>query len=361
MENNQERKDIQQEMPSPHEIMDCKRVFTRRNIPEPNIENEWNKLNLRMNRSSKKHLSFNINTFYIFGGGMVASVLLIFGIYWLINKPTSIYNTEYVAFKSNIDSKEITLSSGNGDNYELTKKINPILSNSGIQASCDSLCISKETNIQEKKELTLTTPRGKDYYLVLSDGTKVWLNADSKLTFPKRFSNEKRIVKLEGEAYFEVAHDATHPFIVENSSFVTQVLGTKFNIKAYSSNNANIVLLEGKVTVENKYGTAKKTISPGQMALLSPEGNFSIKETDTYAAIQWKEGFFYFNNVPLTEVMQELGRWYNMDILFENSRYKNTCLHFTADRRDDINAALKNLNMLEIVHATIENNKIIIK
>lgn len=165
-------------------------------------------------------------------------------------------------------------------------------------------------------QYTLIVPRGGAYNLTLSDGTKVWLNADSKLIYPSKFTGENRAVSLEGEAYFKVGKDAEHPFIVHTEKQDIQVLGTEFNIHAYANENESVTtLINGAVRV-NSFGE-KIILVPGQQ-VISGDGKATLQEhPDIKQAIAWKEGYFIFHNTGLQEVMQQLSRWYDVTVNYE--------------------------------------------
>ena len=186
------------------------------------------------------------------------------------------------------------------------------------------------------------------------------MNADSRLEFPKQFTGSQRRVKLKGEAYFQVAKNASKPFIVETDFFNTTVLGTTFNLKAYSAKDANIVLVEGSVRVNAK--GHEITLKPGQQAILNSQSSIlNIKEVDTYPYTQWREGFFYFENQTLFEIMQELGRWYNVNIAFDDPQKMDLRPHFVCKRSQSLGEAIKNMNELGVVEIEYTGDAVIIK
>jgi len=161
---------------------------------------------------------------------------------------------------------------------------------------------------------TLSTPTGGQYNIVLADGTKVYLNTVSSIKYPTQFNGDQRIVELEGEAYFEVAKNRNKPFIVKSGSQSIEVLGTHFNVHAYTNESVvKTTLLEGSVAVS--YKNQKSILKPGQQSSISD--NFSkikIKEVDTEAAVAWKNGRFKFDNADLKTVMKQLERWYGIKV-----------------------------------------------
>jgi len=174
-------------------------------------------------------------------------------------------------------------------------------------------------NYEEIQFHQLITPKGGEYHLLLEDGTHVWLNAASSIRFPTRFMGSERRVQLTGEAYFEVAKDAKKPFIVDiNQHTSIQVLGTRFNVNAYTDEERiNTTLLEGSVAVNS--GSFGRAIIPGQRAVTDHNGNKGIlvEPADTVRAVAWKNGVFDFNDTKLSEVMRQVSRWYNIDIVYE--------------------------------------------
>lgn len=191
---------------------------------------------------------------------------------------------------------------------------------------------------------TIRTPRGKVYKVILPDKTQVLMNADSKLTFPDRFEGAERVVKLEGEAFFSVTKDAHHPFIVESEKLRTHVLGTEFNLRAYPNSSPHVTLVTGQVKVDNLENHQTVMMKPGQDVTINAERGFDVSTVDTEYYVQWKEGFFYFDNLPLVEVLKELGRWYNVDIQITDNSLMSYRLHFIADRGASIDQVVDNLN-----------------
>ncbi len=163
---------------------------------------------------------------------------------------------------------------------------------------------------------SITTPRGSNYKLVLADGTKVILNASSKITFPTAFKGKERRVELEGEAWMDVAKSAAQPFIVSVKGVETKVLGTIINIDAYTeSSSINTTLIEGSVLVS--FDGVKQILRPGQLSTVTKEGKLQVKNADTYAITAWVRDRFSFDNTPLPVVMQALGRWYDFNVTYQ--------------------------------------------
>ncbi|MEO5998872.1 MAG: FecR domain-containing protein [Chitinophagaceae bacterium] len=163
---------------------------------------------------------------------------------------------------------------------------------------------------------TLFTPRGGQYNVVLSDGSRVWLNAESSLHFPTAFTGSTREVELKGEAYFEVAKSARMPFNVKVDGMIVHVLGTHFNVKAYSDENTiKTSLLEGSVKIirDDRF----ELLNPGRQAVLDKkQDNIEVAEADMSAVMAWKNGLFQFEGADIITIMREIGRWYNVEIVY---------------------------------------------
>jgi len=163
---------------------------------------------------------------------------------------------------------------------------------------------------------TLTTPKGGTYQLLLPDGTKVWLNSYSSLNFPSQFSGSERKVTLTGEAYFEVAKNAKMPFKVAVAGMEVKVLGTHFNVMAYGDEKTiNTSLLEGSVRVSSAGGN--KLLKPGQESRMTKAGQLQVVEADLEEVMAWKNGWFNFNQADVPQLMRQLSRWYDLEVVYE--------------------------------------------
>lgn len=222
--------------------------------------------------------------------------------------------------------------------------------------------LSYTTLNQNSKELvynSLSTPRGGQYQLVLPDGTKVWLNAASSIRFPVAFVGKERKVTITGEAYFEVAKDKKKPFIVSSANMDVEVLGTHFNVSAYAEESiVKTTLLEGSVKINNK--KSEVYLVPGQQSQLNNSGHFSIKNNiDVDKEIAWTKGKFQFNSNTIQEIMLQLSRWYDVEVIYQGKVSSET---FSAiiKRSSNISQVLK-LMEASGVKFDIEGKKIYVK
>jgi hypothetical protein len=209
---------------------------------------------------------------------------------------------------------------------------------------------------------TITTARGNQYMVVLADGTKVWLNAASSIRFPFYFKGNERRVAITGEAYFEVAKDATRPFRVEfnnesGEKGEIEVLGTHFNVNTYpDEEDIKTTLLEGSVKI--KKGGNAEVLSPGQQARLTSDAITIKNDVVLSQVMAWKDGFFVFDNSDIKMIMRQVARWYDVEVIFEGSILSEG---FTGKVSRNVSLS-KFLKVLELndVHVKTEGRKIII-
>lgn len=192
---------------------------------------------------------------------------------------------------------------------------------------------------------TMSTPRGGQYQLILPDGTKVWLNAASSITYPAVFTGNDRKVKVRGEAYLEIAKDKHKPFFVDiDGRSSVQVLGTSFNINSYADEGIiTTTLVDGSVKVNNT-----TMLQPGQQAIITlPSRPLRVINANIEQTLAWKNGLFNFNGLSLREVMHQLSRWYDIDIRFEG---QEPSFRFLGEmhRNADLSKALKMLEKMEV-------------
>ena len=316
-------------------------------------DREWKNFAQRIQETKKPASLYNIRNAFYAVATVAAAVLIAFLVTQFPKQDDSM-----LAFESNNAPKEILMGNEDEDDMEPIKPTASIVK-AGVVVSGTKVDFSKiKTTSGEPEMKTISTPRGKDYELVLSDGTVVLLNADSKITFPTRFAGENRTVKLVGEAYFKVSKNKHRPFIVETGNLYTKVLGTEFNLKAYPHSDVNVTLIKGSVAV-NAEGK-EVMLKPGQNAEYSEDKDIEVTTVDTEGYIQWKDGYFYFDNVPLIDVVRDLGRWYNVNIEIRNNSLMSYRLHFIASRKASIKEFVDNLNEFNYLHVVHKDNKLII-
>ncbi|MDO5978217.1 FecR family protein [Flavivirga spongiicola] len=291
-------------------------------LKEIDTEKDWKALERKIQGSRKP---FRLWTY-----GVAASVVLLISIAFVFNNTNKDQNFDAapIIVNNNIeigtDKAILTLEDGSA----ITLEKGQVYESNNITSNGEEI-IYKVTNNQkpatnnQSNYNTLTIPRGGQFYILLSDGTKVWLNSESQLKYPVAFNDgETRQVELVyGEAYFDVSPSINHggaKFKVFNRSQEVEVLGTEFNIKAYKD-EANIytTLVEGKVAINT--ADKNQVLVPNQQSKLNLETNkISLAMVDVYNETTWRDGVFSFENKPLKEILKVLSRWYDMDVVIEN-------------------------------------------
>ncbi len=205
--------------------------------------------------------------------------------------------------------------------------------------------------IIEEKYNTLTVPKGGEFVLALADGTRVWLNSDSKLRYPVYFVGKERKVEMSGEVYFEVAENKKKPFVVTVNGMDVRVLGTKFNVSAYHS-EAVTTLVEGKVQL-NK-GDVSVVLLPNQQAICL-ENQFDIKRVNARDYVLWKDGIFYFDDVELETMLDRMARWYNVDVIYMEEALKTKKFSVEIKRYENIDKILRKIEQTQSVRFNIKD------
>lgn len=298
----------------------------------------------------------------------VLLALISAGAYFFFNQPEKAPQLAQTTTKPEKDPGRNTaiLTLADGSTMELDSAGNGIIAvqgNANVRlqnglVAYDAQQTAKETAVAYN---TITTPRGGEFAITLPDGTKVWLNAASSLRFPTAFTGNKRIVELTGEAYLQVAEDKAHPFEVKIRDVQVSVLGTQFNIMGYDDEPTLVTtLVSGSVKVETP-GKNPQLLVPGEHAVLNhTNGSLSVEKADIMEETAWKNGNTYFNGANIRQIMRQVSRWYDADVVFKGnmSNMDFTC---TVSRKDKLSKLLALLELTGAVHFTMENGKIIVQ
>ncbi|SHF23683.1 FecR family protein [Pedobacter caeni] len=297
-----------------------------------------------------------------------AAILIVFGagLYFYMDKN----NPTVPVYANDIPSKgknTATLTLANGEKIELSEvRIGKLADQAGIQISKTKdgqliYEIGNKPDAMANKWNTLSTAKGETYMVQLPDGTKVWLNNASALKYPATFTNvKKRSVELSGEAYFEVAKDQLHPFVVKTAEQEVEVLGTHFNINSYTDENSTrTTLLEGAVKVSLVNGVLSRVIKPGE-EVLNIQQQLKVKPANIKDAVAWKTGYFRFNNENLESIMRQVSRWYDVDVVYEGNRNELASLTFwgIVSKEKNVSEVLKMIERAEKVKFRISGRTI---
>lgn len=242
------------------------------------------------------------------------------------------------------------LTTGGGERVILSDStLAPLREQNGMIVNVQNNKVSYEapqdTLVTETQPIfnTLQVPRGGEYVLTLSDGTQVWLNAESEIRYPIQFTGDKRVVYLEGEAFFTVTPDKEKPFIVVSPKASVSVLGTEFNLRAYADEeNVQTTLVSGSVIMQSEKYKQQIKLVPGEQGTLDIKtGNLRKQEVDTYLYSAWKDGRFVFRNTRLEDLFNILSRWYDLHVFYLNTEVKD--IRFTGDinKTEDFKSILK--------------------
>ena len=340
-------------------VMLAKMARMRHKTPCPDVDETWKQFSRQQIQTSGRTHAYKWQIALAALSG-VAAMLVGILLYNHFALPSS--SAEDLVIAMNYDeTRQQVLLQDDSELFDISLQdslsFQPVAQSQGKHAVSSSMKNKKGEGKMQK----LSTPRGMDFKVILSDGSEVWLNAESSLEFPSAFTSKERRVNLKGEAYFKVARNEECPFIVTTDKMQVRVLGTEFNFRSYVSELSHVSLVSGSVEVYTPDGKASEvTLKPGQDACLDSSGQIQVREIDTYSVCQWVNGFFYFDNSPLVDILRELGRWYNLGVVFRSSDLMEQKIHFSASRSDEIALTLENLNRLRKVHVSLEGNNLVV-
>lgn len=315
------------------------------------IKEDWKKITIAVDKNKNRKFLYPISS--------VAAIALVFILSYFLflqNKQNLSPKDEMLSVldSTDINTNEVRIISGSSYTYVNENDTIKQTTEGGLIVGQDEI----NTKDIEDQFLQLIVPKGKRATVKFSDGTFAWVNSGSKLVYPKKFEGNTRDIYIDGEMYLNVAKDEQHPFIIHTNKFETRVLGTQFNISAYSKDIANsVVLVEGKVeiTCQGKKGT----LMPDQGFFLE-EGKESIKAVDVYKYICWKDGVMVFNSEPLSSIISRLSRCYNVEIRVDQ-KYMSDIYKGKLDIKDSIEDVLKNISLSTPFVIRKENNVIYIE
>ena len=300
--------------------------------------------------------------FFLIGLTAAASVAILVGSFFLLKNYQAVLAPDIATFavqtKTELPATEETLLILAEDKVVSLKEKETTI-------TYDSVAIKANEENISKKELAvynqLVIPRGKRSVLTFSDGSKVWVNAGTRVIYPTEFEKDKREIYVDGEIYIEVARDEERPFYVRTKDMNVRVLGTKFNVRSYTTEDRHVTLVQGKVQVTNTNSLSSVVLQPGQDLTYTETGEEKISRVNIATYTAWTEGMFYFEDSSLEEIMSSLGRWYNVNVDFERVELYNIRLNFWANRNAHLDEAVELLNKLEKVRVEYQDGTITIK
>ena len=317
-----------------------------------NEDEAWSRLNQRISFTEHQSTKRNNLKRWI---SVAASIIILSSVaVYFISKPVppplasteitnpkqadlTLYNGKTVLLSANkvVDLKEAHLNIENGK----------------IQYTAKSADVNAWNN--------LSVPRMKDYKIILSDGSSVWLNSESTLRFPLMFSKDVREVYITGEAYFEVAKDSKKPFIVHAGPTAIRVLGTKFNVNGYV-NNVVTSLVEGSVKSNDNQGHSL-LLEPGFQSTYSKGSGFIKAPFSEDKVLSWMQGMYYFNHQSMGDISGVLLRWYNVKVVVDNLKINQMTLSGAIEKNKPLSVFLNNLQITSGITAVLEDNELHLK
>jgi transmembrane sensor len=363
---------------SPHNRDVYKEILSKEKLEEDikemllyNSQDIWNKIE---ERTEGKLVSISASRKrWWYAAASVVLIMFSIGAYFIFfnhKEKQDMATTEPTGerFKNDIDPgrEKAVLTLADGSKITLDNEVNGRIAQQGntvVMKDEGLLAYNTDKNKSQVEALynTLTTGRGEEFRsLVLSDGTKVWLNSVSSIHFPTAFSGKERIVDITGEAYFEVAKNISMPFKVKINGMQVEVLGTHFNINAYNDEpSIKTTLLEGAVKIVA--GQKISFLKPGQQASLNTNGEIKVvNDPDLDEVVAWKNGMFKFNGADINTIMRQVSRWYDVDLVFEDNIFG----HFVVtgiSRTMPVSKLFTVLEKMGGVHFEIEGKKILVK
>lgn len=332
----------------PEAIESCRDILYARRIHR---KGELPDVEMQLSAFKKQHLlsqkhPLRIIAIFIGAAAVFIGLLLLF--------TTNDLNTDLLIQTAHIEKSSPILTATNGQEIPFQIIRERQLIDPEIQ-------IGSGANVEIKDTLVLNVPNGKTYQILLPDGSRVFLHPGSRLIYPSCFYGKTREVKLNGEAYFIVKRDSQHPFIVTTNRSRTRVLGTEFDITSYPEQPEAVTLVTGSVSFKSVALQDSTVITPGQQATIETNGNLSISSVDTDSYTMWRDGYFYFDQQQLKDVLTELGRYYDVKIESYNQKALSCRIRFICKRDADLHAVIDNINLMKICKASMEKNKLVIK
>lgn len=306
---------------------DYRKYWLQSGVQGYNTELAWQYLNRHL---AKKTLVSRSGLWLKVVGVAAAIVLLVSTGYLGIKYFDPVHN-EKLADQTNIEpgSKKAILMLGSNEKIELNNYSTDTLVRDeySLKREGSTLIYNDLSEVAPAKEEynSLITPRGGEYSVVLSDGTRVWLNAESELKYPVLFTGNERKVFLKGEAYFSVTKKEGQSFVVCSDKARITVLGTEFNVNNYEEDALVTTLVKGSVVVAHANG-GERHLNPGQQAIVNKEGEVEVHEVETELFTSWKDGYFVYRDIPLEEILKELSRWYDFTYFYQNNSLGNMVL-----------------------------------
>ena len=311
-------------------------AMLRGNNRVPDTEAEWNKL--KHKQAVKRRRSLRTSIYYICACAAAVAIVVLMLPIW--QQPKG----DVVVYEATPEARKVTIVADAAPANIIHGKV-------------------AHSRAVKPSVLTLDVPAGMTHQLTLPDGTQVWLNADSRITYPKAFSGVTREVHVDGEAYFKVAKNARKPFLVHAAGLTVRVIGTEFNVNSYQPESVSVTLASGHVAVSSDDPSQSKgsceITEAGATATLTDYG-LRVGMLNLDDVTGWREGIIAFDEASLRDVLLHIGSWYNMTVVCHETCNLNTRLHCVYDRNKTVEETLEMLKNIIKVNFEIKNHTIFV-
>ncbi|WP_461633384.1 FecR family protein [Labilibaculum euxinus] len=334
-------------------------------LTEIKTEEAWSKIIGAVSVAKKQPKNSKLHYWLPYAAAVIVMFVIGYLMVYQVEKDYNFDGNYNFAEISTIGSKKAVLILNNGNAMNLEENLDSVIAEvDGTLIQNDAsnaLTYKKSSSLQSKLIYNqINIPRGGEYSLTLADGTKVWLNSESSLKYPVQFIGEIRKVELTGEAYFEVAHNKSKPFIIESHGTEVKVLGTKFNVSAYNDEeDITTTLVEGSVQVSSLGNS--ELLEPGYQAVVKRGSNqFQVNKVNVDLYTSWINGVFQFKNQSLEEICHQLSRWYNVEFFFTENQYRNLRFAGAAKKDRSLDFTLEIIEKMADVKFAVKGDKIIV-
>ncbi|WP_461629102.1 FecR family protein [Labilibaculum euxinus] len=334
-------------------------------LTEIKTQEAWSKIIGAVSVAKKQPKNSKLHYWLPYAAAVIVMCVIGYLMVYQVEKDYNFDGNYNFAEISTIGSKKAVLILNNGNAVNLEENLDSVIAEvDGTLIQNDAsnaLTYKKSSSLQSKLIYNqINIPRGGEYSLTLADGTKVWLNSESSLKYPVQFIGEIRKVELTGEAYFEVAHNKSKPFIIESHGTEVKVLGTKFNVSAYNDEeDITTTLVEGSVQVSSLGNS--ELLEPGYQAVVKRGSNqFQVNKVNVDLYTSWINGVFQFKNQSLEEICHQLSRWYNVEFFFTENQYRNLRFAGAAKKDRSLDFTLEIIEKMADVKFAVKGDKIIV-
>ena len=348
--------DMRQDNHLMEDVKDILNVKTAMRMSDVDVEERLQQFHERMNKEipmKKSFLSARIIYKVMLAAAVFIGLLMVLNIWKGKDQSIEKQLAENVVFTADDRQDGIRLTNEKGEQIALSHDTKQ---NSAITLDDFRNIFADKKNIES---VTLNVPYGKSAAVTLPDGSTAYLHPGSKVIFPTAFVGKERVVMLEGRAYFKVAKDAEHPFIVMAGDAQTTVLGTEFDI---NTNSGEITLINGSIKVNIEEMNKSIVLTPRQQVRYDIKSSaFDVSEVDVVPYEYWRDGYLYFDNVELKEIMEAIGKNFNMTVEFRNHDALHYKMRFITERNNGVEAAIEMMNNMRKAHVSIRGNKIVVE